>query len=237
MRAVIGVATALSAEARLFPCWHDSGHSSLRLHDDLTLTVTGMGREHALAGAARLLESGAQALVSFGFAAGLAPRLHAGALVAPRLVVAEDGAAFRSDERLRAALCGYASGETVTDGPVAETIRPLWDAQAKRALRARSDAIAADMESASLARAAAARGVPFAVLRAVVDPAERAIPACAQSALDASGNVRTGALLVALARRPWELAALIRLARDYAAACDTLRAAAAALCGRGRDSR
>ena len=236
MRPVLGVAAALSAEARLFPGWRDPGPGVLRLRDDLALTVTGVGRERSLAGAMRLLADGAQALVSFGFAAGLAPRLPAGTLVAPRLVVAQDGAILRSDDRLRAALCGHAIPEAVADGPIAEAPGPLWDAEAKRALRARSDAIAADMESAVLARAAAARGVPFAVLRAVVDPAERAIPACAQSALDSEGNIHAGALFLALARRPWELAALIRLARDYAAACRSLRPAAAALCAPARGS-
>ena len=236
MRPVLGVAAALSAEARLFPGWHDRGPVSQRLRDDLALAVTGVGSERSLAGAARLLANGAQALVSFGFAAGLAPRLTAGTLVAPRFVIGSDGTILHSDEGLRAALCRHASPETVADGAIAEASGPLWDAEAKRALRSRSNAIAADMESAALARAAIARGVPFAVLRAVVDPAERAIPACAQSALDGEGNTHVGSLFLALARRPWEIAALIRLARDYAAACSSLRPAAAALCAQARGS-
>jgi hypothetical protein len=230
MRPVLGVAAALSSEARLFPGWREAGPATLRLRDDLALTVTGVGRERALAGAMRLLAEGAGALVSFGFAAGIAPGLRAGTLVLPRLVLAADGAIHHGDERLRALLRTHLRAGALSEGPLADVSAPLWDAEAKRALRAHSDAVAADMESAALARAAAAHGVPFAVLRVIVDPAERAIPKCARGALDTAGRIRAGGLCRALARRPWELPALLRLARDYASASRALRPAAVALC-------
>jgi adenosylhomocysteine nucleosidase len=230
MRPVLGVAAALSSEARLFPGWRETGPTTLRLRDDLTLTVTGVGGERALDGAMRLLADGADALVSFGFAAGIAPGLRAGTLVLPHLVLAADGAIHHGDPRLRALLVTHVRAGALSEGPLADASTPLWDAEAKRALRARSDAVAADMESAALARAAAEHGIPFAVLRVIVDPAERAIPECARRALDDSGHIRASGVCRALARRPWELPALVRLAHDYASACRALRPAAVALC-------
>jgi nucleoside phosphorylase len=102
----------------------------------------------------------------------------------------------------------------------------VLDPAAKAALGRRTGAAAVDMESHRLATVAAEAGLPCFVVRAVSDPAGRALPALAATALDAAGRPRIGAVLAGLARRPGDLAALIRAARDSRAALATLRGAA-----------
>jgi hypothetical protein len=87
-------------------------------------------------------------------------------------------------------------------------------------------ALAVDMESGAVARAAARYALPFAVLRAVADVASEAIPRAA--AITPSGEPDIPRVLRGLLRRPWELPALIRLGRASAAAHAALRQAASA---------
>jgi hypothetical protein len=68
------------------------------------------------------------------------------------------------------------------------------------------------MESHIAARAALAHGVPFAAVRCVSDGATRSLPLAAQAGFGADPDI--GAVLRALARRPWELPALIRTALE-----------------------
>jgi hypothetical protein len=79
------------------------------------------------------------------------------------------------------------------------------------------------MESHHLARAALTARRPFAALRAVSDPVDRALPPLAADALGPDGRPRTGAVLAGLARRPGQLPALLAAARDSAAALAALR--------------
>ena len=166
------------------------------------------------AGAARAADDLAphvSALISFGLAGGLDPALAPGALLVPALVLADDEQ-WPTDPALCARLGGPTPGALFGDGAILAT------AAAKAALHARTGAVAVDLESAAVARAAARHGLPFAVLRAVCDPAGRNLPRAALIALDGQGRI--GALRVAAAvlARPGDIPALIALGRDAARA-------------------
>ena len=96
----------------------------------------------------------------------------------------------------------------------------------KRAAFARTGAAAVDLESGAVAVVAEQAGLPFAVLRAVCDPAGRNLPLAALVALDAAGRIRIGAVLRAVLARPWQIPALIGLAGDSAGARRALLLAA-----------
>ena len=82
------------------------------------------------------------------------------------------------------------------------------------------------MESHAVAAAAARAGVPFIAVRAIADPAERAIPTSALAGLAPDGSTRPIAVVARLALRPWQIAGVIRLAADSAAALAALRGVA-----------
>ena len=143
------------------------------------------------------------AILSLGIAGGLDPALRPGDLVVARDVVAE--ARWRADEAWSAAIA-EACGALRAD--IAGTDRVIASARAKATLRAATGAVAVDMESAAVARL----GVPFAVLRAIADTADEALPAAAAVGLDAAGNPAPWRVMHALLRRPQDLPGLIRLA-------------------------
>jgi len=88
----------------------------------------------------------------------------------------------------------------------------------KARMREITGADAIDLESGPVAIAAVASGLPFAVLRAICDPAERDLPPAALVALDQQGIIGLRRILASLSRRPDQLPALIALARDAARA-------------------
>ncbi len=85
---------------------------------------------------------------------------------------------------------------------------------AKEAAWHQTGAVAADMESGAVAQVAAWHRLPFAVLRAVCDPAGRDLPPAALTALDASGRIKAAALVASLLRHPGQIAGLVALARE-----------------------
>lgn len=177
-------------------------------------------------GAARAVQSPvlatAGALLSFGFAGGLDPDLQPGDVIVPSEVLV--GSRRIAVEPALADRLGGATPHLL----VAHT-SPAASPEAKRALRHETGGAAVDLETAAVASAAEERGVPFAALRAICDPADRALPRAALLALAPDGRVAALRLLRALLARPADLGRLVLLARDAAAARHGLTARLATL--------
>jgi hypothetical protein len=107
-------------------------------------------------------------------------------------------------------------------GSIVGVREPIAHAQAKRRLHETTGAIAVDMESHMVARAAEQHGVPFAAIRVVVDPVERTIPRSALAGSRSDGTVDPRAVLRSLVRYPGDLFGLIRMSLDARAARATL---------------
>lgn len=219
----LGIITGLAVEAGIL-----TASPALRAADRPSVRRSGIGAGRARSTAQSFVDTGIRALMSFGFAAGLDPALRPGSLVLARRVLDTDGGALPTDaawcEGLMA-LVGADCRLIVAD--IAGADRPLADAGAKRALFEGCGAAAADMESHAVAAVAARAGVPFLALRAVADPAWRAVPRAALAGLMADGRTRALPVLGALAARPAELVDVVRLARDSRAAAAALRRVAA----------
>ncbi len=209
---MIGIVVGLVAEARI----------ARRLPGNVEVAVAGGTPEGARRAAERLLARGADGLVSFGVAAGLAPGLDAGTILVPRTVVA-DRSVFRTDPRLSDALGG------ATPHDLLHSERTVSGVDEKRMLYEIHGCAALDMESGVVARAALAEARPFAVLRAVCDPAGHALPPAALIALGPGGGIAIGRVAGSLLRRPSQLGALWALARDAAAARNALVARVGAI--------
>ncbi len=217
---------ALAAESRSLGPPRRQRVEPATLADGTLLIVSGMGTAAAAEGARRLAAAGARALLSWGMAGGLDPALAAGTLVLPYEVLSSAGARFLTAqgwrERARAAVAAI---HPVCSGRLLTT-RAALDSAAAKALAFRDTAaVAVDMESAAVAEVASAAQLPFLAVRAIVDTASQAVPRAALRAATVGADaLRLGRLLGALARAPWELPAMIRLARAYAAAHSTLAA-------------
>jgi hopanoid-associated phosphorylase len=202
--------------------------SATKASADFVLVVSGMAREAAIAagpgvsaiagGGERLIRmieagiaGGAAGVLSFGIAGGLDPTLRSGSTVlATALVAGQDR--WPADPAWQQGLAVRLPDAIM--GPLAGVDAPVLTIAAKSTLRAATGALAVDMESHIAARLAAAHGLPFAALRIVCDPADRAIPAAALAGLGDDGATDVAAVLRALLRDPRQLPALLRLAAD-----------------------
>jgi adenosylhomocysteine nucleosidase len=194
----LGIVVGLEAEARI----------ARRL--GALVEVGGGDSVGATAACTRLISRGVRSLISFGLAGGLHPSLRPGALVVPDVVLSKDG--HWPTHPPLAALLGTVSGALYSGGAVLAT------AEAKEALYVRTGASAVDLESAAVAEAAARHALPFAVLRAVCDPATRSLPRAALVALDEAGKIDGRAMMREIMRRPQDIGALIVLGSDAARA-------------------
>ncbi|WP_414448771.1 phosphorylase [Burkholderia sp. 22PA0099] len=164
---------------------------------------------------------GCAGIISFGTAGGLAPDLQPGALVIADAIDGPFGEMVTDaawNRRLVAALRGTPVALTLRRGRMAAVGAPVIDAQQKALLHARHGALAVDMESHIAGAFAAARGVPFAVCRAIVDPAWRTLPPAATAGLRDDGTTAIVPILRELAKQPSQLGALLKLAGDARAA-------------------
>lgn len=211
--AIVGLAierTVLRARAPVF-----------RRPADLWILNAGASAERAERLADTLISRGATALLSFGIAGGLDPALRPGTVVLAREVVLPDGRRLAADAAWADRVASSARGLTPHRAAIAGSDRILTSTDEKRELHGRTGAGAADMETHGVARAAVRRSLPFLVIRAVADPAERALPQSAVASLDAGGAVRPLATIAALTRDPKQIAAL------FGVTADTLTALAA----------
>ncbi|MDN7674988.1 phosphorylase [Burkholderia oklahomensis] len=179
--------------------------------------------ERALAEAADA--HGCAGVVSFGTAGGLAPDLAPGVLIVADAVDGPFGV-LNTDSawsaRLVAALAGTPIAARMRRGTLAAVGAPVVDAREKESLHRRNGALAVDMESHIAGAFAAARGVPFAVCRAIVDPAWRTLPKAATAGLREDGSTAILPILRELAKQPSQLGALLQVAGDARAARSTL---------------
>ena len=190
----LGIVVGLKAEARI----------AQRLGADIE--IGGGDAEGAAAATVRLIARGARSLLSFGLAGGLDPTLAPGALLVPDVVLSADGH-WPTHPPLSAEL-GRIGGAMFSGGAV------IASAAAKRALFERTGAAAVDLESAAVAEQAARHAIPFAVLRAICDPAGRSLPQAALLALDGQGGIGVWRVTRSALGHPRELPSLIVLAGD-----------------------
>ena len=200
------------------------------------LIVSGLKREAAiLAGPGRLAICGDAStlraklaeltcqpiilVISWGVCGGLDPRLRPGDLILGAEVVSAEGR-INTDEAVTSSLAQRLmdAGARVAVERVAGASSPVSTARAKAELRLATGAAAVDMESLIAGRFALERRTPFAILRAVADPADRDLPPLVLSAVDSQGRINAAAVLGDLVRSPGQFTGLVAAARDGRAA-------------------
>lgn len=180
------------------------------------------GRPDVLAESLRhAITEGAIAILSFGIAGGLDSALRPGDLIIASSIVAPDGTVIETDPAWRQKITA-ALAPRCRVGRIAGVTAAVASVHDKAALHASTSALAVDMESHVAAGIAREHGLPFAALRAIADPASRALPAAALVGLRPDGSSDVAAVLRALARSPAQLPSLIRVAIDTRAALGAL---------------
>jgi adenosylhomocysteine nucleosidase len=163
----------------------------------LVIVQSGMGRVRAQRAAETLLaEWPVSRLLAVGFSGALDPALAVGDLVLADRVIEDDGGAVLVVNGTVPVVPTARRGAVVTVDKVYATV------EEKQALAKRRQALAVDMESSAVARAAAARGVPWYSLRVILDP------------LGTELVVRSRRAAAIALLRPKRVKKLLQLARD-----------------------
>lgn len=174
--------------------------------------ISGMGSDLSASKARELLSGGAEFLIICGFAAGLDDSLASGDLVVAGSVI--DVSRGRSmgrtcDRQLASLALGICGGGVQGVIGVHKVIHsPLEKAE----LAEMFQCAAADMESWAAASVASESGMPFAIVRAVVDSSRDAVPRELSSAMLEDGRIKVGRLISGLLMHPQILAPAAGLA-------------------------
>jgi adenosylhomocysteine nucleosidase len=222
----VGVVAALPAELQSLLHATAAVGETRSVNSRVRAQAGGIGAAAARRAAESLVADGVSALVSWGFAAGLDPALTPGTLVISRQleppVPGAPGAATAAAAAWAARLSTRLHGLVpLVNGIIACPDHVVRTAEEKRTLGA-SGAVAADMESASVASVAAAAGIPWVALRVLVDTVDVIVPRAVAAAIDSSGRFEMPRFFRALAFRPMDLASLPSLASAYRRAMRTL---------------
>jgi adenosylhomocysteine nucleosidase len=163
-------------------------------------------------------------VVSWGLCGALDPRFRPGDLILGAEVVSDEGA-VRADEAVTSSLAQRlrSAGARVVIERLAASDGPVLSAAAKAELRRATGAAGVDMESLIAGQFALEQRTPFAILRAVADPAERDLPSLVLRAVDSDGGVDAAAIIKELIRSPSQFAGLRALAADSGAAFRALK--------------
>jgi adenosylhomocysteine nucleosidase len=204
---------------------------------EIAFVVTGIGPRRAREAARRALSAFPEPdlIIGTGVAGALSRGLRPGDIViADRVIRARSDSAHpehvfavagREVEHCERTLAS--AGLASSTGAILTSGRVLADGSAKRLAKEHSGAIAVDMESAAIAFEAASRGIPFAVVRTIMDAADEQV--LAPEIADQTGRIRPLAAAAYLASNPRAIAKIPSLVRNLARATKSLASAIEAL--------
>ena len=191
---------------------------ALTLHNaPVVLAISGAGPENACRAAQELVRQfPLRGLVSVGFAGGLSESLQPGELVLADSVIEEKShERFICDEML----LPIASGQR---GGLLSVSDVLHSPDQKRRLGTRWGALAADMESAGVARAARDAELPFGALKSITDSSGESIAIDFQRCRSDDGGLSSWKIVREGLASPQSLLDLWRLAGNSRRAAGTL---------------
>lgn len=205
--------------------------ASITNHSDLSLVVSGMGSERAKLAARQLVEDGVDLLLSWGSAGGLDPELETGQLILPSKLVNDSGEENPVSDQIDVQFINLMAKDTQTtlDSSLVSVETTLKTTEEKQALFNASGAAAVDMESESIASVAREKAVACAVVRVVLDGADRCLPKFVDGAVDEFGSVKVAPLIRSLLRHPKDLLLLPSLMSESGIAMRSLRQAASCI--------
>lgn len=191
----------------------------------ISLYVSGMGADRARTAAWKLINSGFNALISWGIAGALAADIEPGSLILPETILSAQGKVYPTATKWRNSIIKHlrdCPGDIYL-GQLSDSMHVLTHGSEKYRIRQQTDALAVDMESAAIAETAWQNQIPFLAIRAISDSSTMPIPDAATRFTDPYGEVRMLRLMLYLLKRPAEIPAMMTLARGFRAAIRTLQ--------------
>ncbi len=214
----IGVITGLAIEAQALR----RAVRLERLEDRIFIGACGGDKERIEELTQEFAEHGADTLLSIGLAAALSSDLKTSSLVVPTKIVFEGGPEFPTDPALGALIAQGLGPQVAHGGDLLCVASEVASRDEKQRLAAATGAVAVDMESGHLARAADEIGVAFAALRIILDEAGDSLPPSTLGLMRPDGTTGAVKLLKNLSKRPADLRPLVGLLIDSISALNRL---------------
>lgn len=196
----------------------------LRHVDAPLIRLSGARPARARAGIDALIGLGVEGILSFGSAGAVSAAHQPGDLLIGEFVTDDEGNRYEADVEWTSHLASIIDAEKVTITGID------YVANARDKARMAGQKIAAiDMESHHVAKQATDAGIPFAVLRAVVDPVQFAIPDYALDAVRPDGSISLLPVIAGICMQPWTIGRLLDLNSYNKRAMESLSGAARVL--------
>lgn len=184
---------------------------------DISILLTGIGRENAKKTAGQLLRPNAfQMVFTCGFAGGLNPDLKIGDVVFEMPAEIRDSHGSSLQERLVSA--GAKPAKIFCADRIAITVAE------KKKLHEDTLADAVEMESAAVHAVCAECNIPCATLRVISDTANEDLPLDFNALAKPDKNLDMGKLFLAIAKSPGKIGALMELQKKTKFAAEKLAA-------------
>jgi len=225
----IGVLVPLPQEMRSLTKEKVPLGSCKSLSPNIIVCQTGVGSTKTKKAAQQLLSLGVEFLISWGSAAGLSPNLSGGDLILPHLVKSPAGTFAADNSFYKRLLSEIPKDLPIHHGSIYHTEELLDSIESKTNIFSTTRCLAADMESAALAALASEKNIPFAVVRAISDPANLKLPKALLQTPPIGSRFDTWKFLKKAILFPTEWFLILKLARNFQKARKTLNIGATSL--------
>lgn len=213
----VGIIAATKPEARMLGrlVEHQAGHLYKVGNTSALVAIAGMGSQAARTAFYRLLEEKVQCMISWGTACALVPHLKQGQILFPAEIInIQNISQTIQDEMYTKLKTRLTQTFHIESGTLIESPQVLSTPQQRGSI-APSGAVAADMESYTLANLSAEHHLSFIVLRCVIDELDTQLPRSCVQAIDTFGNINPWKLASQLLGAPQEVVPLLELAKKY----------------------
>jgi adenosylhomocysteine nucleosidase len=185
--------------------------------DKVPIFLTGIGRENAERAAREFLASHTPSLlITCGFAGGLIPELNVGDVIFEIRSSGGAGDQAYAAVRSKLATAGAREGKIYCADRIATT------AADKKKLQEDTGADAAEMESGAVQGVCGGLGIPCITVRVISDTADQDLPLDFNRFLTEDKTLDMSKLMMAVAKAPWKMGALMELQKNTKLAAQRL---------------
>jgi len=175
---------------------------------ETALLVTGIGSERAKKGLEQALDQLIPgSILNIGYAGGCSPIAGLGSLTLGQKIIDEKTKkSFKSDDSLLGQAKKLCDGKkwAYRMGGIVTVDRVISSPHEKADIGAVHEAIALDMEAATVSEIATAKGIPWLVVKSILDPVEMELPSL-QDCVEPTGEAKPVLLVEHLVKQPKDL--------------------------------
>ncbi len=227
---IVGIVVALPEELATLTNHKPVQGECFAINDNIKVVYSGAGPVNAERCAEFLIHESVNCLISWGCAAALSPDLKPGDVVLPKQVYSCDQQILATDQVWLKQIESVLSGKMpISTGNLAESNRIVASSSHKLSIHKQTGAVALDMESAAVLKAALAAKLPCLIIRTIADPVDMDLPQAVLHSLNSQGNIELSKLFRFLLTHPWQIPALIKLGLHFNLARKSLKKIAQSL--------